>query len=83
MQPIKLQRERILNRVWTPKGKVWFQKNDDTEWEVQAYPSREMAQKEKDKDESFGFKTKGRVHKVEGSEKDPRPIYFYDANYDD
>jgi len=30
MQPIKLIRERTLNRAWTPKGKVWFQKNDDS-----------------------------------------------------
>ena len=30
MQPIKLQRERKLSGAWTPKGKVWFQKNDDS-----------------------------------------------------
>ena len=30
MQPIKLKNEKTLSRAWTPKGKVWFQKNDDT-----------------------------------------------------
>jgi len=39
MQPIKLQRERKLNRAWNPKGKVWFQKNvdyrDNTEGQIE------------------------------------------------
>ena len=28
MKPIKLQRMKRTN-CWSPKGKVWFQKNDD------------------------------------------------------
>ena len=80
MQPIKLQRMKRTN-CWSPARKVWFQKNDDREWEVQEYPSREEAQREKDKDESFGFKTRGRVHKVPGYRRN-EPTYFYDGYYE-
>ena len=30
VQPIKLQRMKKMNNLYSPKGKVWFQKNDDS-----------------------------------------------------
>lgn len=30
VQPIKLKNEKVLKGAWTPKGKVWYQKNDDS-----------------------------------------------------
>ena len=29
MQPIKLKNMKSMNRAWTPKQPVWFQKNKD------------------------------------------------------
>jgi len=29
MKPIKLKNEKVLKGIYTPKGKVWYQHNED------------------------------------------------------